>query len=72
MTTTTYTISSTAGVNFGTYEGVSPAEALLGLHRAAGYGEVTVWLDNDGDLAFCDEESAALLGDISDWIIEEG
>lgn len=61
----TYTITSKAGADHGTWAGRTPAEALAAMHRAAGYevsadGDTMVWA-SDGDRQLC--------GDLRDWII---
>lgn len=60
----TYTITNShTGVNFGTYDGATPEDAILSMLRDAGYGDDVVWLSADGDLEVCDEEYRDLLGD---------
>lgn len=44
----TYQIISKAGQDMGTFEGATPAEALLTMHRDAGYGEDVVMLVEPG------------------------
>lgn len=67
--TMNYSISSTQGVDFGTWKGDSKAEALLKNHREAGYDEDEVWLE-DGELKFKNEEYRQLIGDVSDWHVD--
>lgn len=65
----TFNICSAFNVDYGDWEGSSKAEALLALHREAGYDENQVWLE-DGELKFKNEEYKRLIGDTSDWQIE--
>ena len=74
---TTYRITSKAGGAHGIWDADSPAEALLALLRDAGYGENTVWVEDD-HLTFSDDgtpQSGAtyreMCGDLDDWLIEE-
>jgi|15BtaG_2_1085339.scaffolds.fasta_scaffold00558_27 hypothetical protein len=66
-----YQVSANSGNIMGTYEGNTPAEALLLCHRDAGYGEDQVWLDKDGGIVFIDEDTRILCGDLNDWFVEE-
>jgi hypothetical protein len=65
----TYSISSTQGADYGEWEGDSKAEALLALHREAGYGKDKVWLE-DGNLKFKSYEYRQLIGGVDDWHVE--
>ena len=65
----TFNISSAFNVDYGQWSGDTPADALLALHREAGYDENQVWLE-DGELQFKNEEYRRLIGDTSDWQIE--
>jgi hypothetical protein len=67
-TATNHQISSTEGADYGTWEGTSPAAALLALHRDAGYGPETVDLV-DGELVFGSDDDRELCGDVDDWVI---
>lgn len=65
-----FTITSKSGAEMGSFEGATPAEALVAMHRAAGYGRVDY--DIDGDcIAWPDHETAALCGDVDAWEIRE-
>ncbi len=66
-----YQIWSKAGAYYGTWEADSPSEALLQLHREAGYSESVVRLNAHGRLNFATSEDRRLFGDIGDWDIEE-
>lgn len=69
MTTTSYyRIHSTAGKDFGTWPGPTAVDALLALHRDAGYSDTAVWIDESGRLAFADGYRE-LCGDVTDWDI---
>lgn len=67
---TRYRITSRSGADHGTYSGATPAEALLAMHRDAGYGPDVVWLDEDSDPVFCDDQMRYALGGVTDWHIE--
>lgn len=69
----TYLIRSTGGHEYGLFEGATPAEALLALHRDAGYGPDVVSMDG-GRLRFAEGDGVSasprdLLGDVDDWEI---
>jgi len=68
---TTYEIFSKNGENFGTFQGSTPAEALLAMHREAGYQPDQVWIDEDGDITFASEETEALCGGLDAWRVVE-
>lgn len=65
-----YRISSKAGADFGIWEGDSPAQALLALHRDAEYGPDIVWLEDDA-FVFATEEDRELIGGLSSWTVRE-
>ena len=64
---TTYQITSTQGTDFGTYTADSPEQALVQLHRDAGYNVRFV----DGQIVYPDPHTAGLCGGADDWHIEE-
>lgn len=65
---TLYSLTNTAGATW-FFDATSPTEALLALHVDAGYGGA-VWIE-DGHLAFRDDETRDLLGDVDRWTIAE-
>lgn len=71
-----YRITNQAGHTYGDYQGGSPAEALLTMHRDAGYGPAVVILDGDR-LRFVSgnpetaAEYARMCGNVEDFLIEE-
>lgn len=66
----TYRIVSEAGIDMGLWQGETAAEALLALHRDAGYSEQQVWLGGDGELHFDSDDTRELCGGIDDWLTE--
>ena len=68
----TWRIESKAGVNHGTWTGDTPAEALVRMHREAGY-DVQVLIDRTGTetLLFASDEDAEICGGLDDWHIGE-
>ena len=67
-----FRITSKSGEDHGIYEADTPQDALLALHRDAGYGPDRVWLDTYGYLEFGDGGLRnTLCGDVEDWNIEE-
>jgi hypothetical protein len=66
-----YRISNRAsGRLMGSYEGDTKEDALLSLHRDAGYKEHDVRIV-DGELVFADDDTERLLGGPGAWIVEE-
>jgi hypothetical protein len=63
-----YVITSRAGKVLGSFEGQTAAEALLALHRDAGYGPRQVWVE-DGELHFDCEETRALCGGLEAYSV---
>jgi hypothetical protein len=64
-----YRIHSKAGGDFGVWQGETPADALLALHRDAGYGPEVCWVE--GELRFRSASERELLGDCGVWSVEE-
>ena len=64
-------IYSKAGVDMGVYEAGTVEQAVLAMHRNAGYDKDVVWLDDDGRLAFRDQDAIDLCGDVDHWDIDE-
>lgn len=65
---TTYEIFSKNGDSFGTFQGDSPAAALLAMHRDAGVGPDQVWLNaGDDDISFADEDVERAAGGLDAW-----
>lgn len=64
-----YRIESKAGEICGTYHGETPAEALLAMHREAGYGPDDAWIEDD-ELCFRDDDTREMCGDTTAWIIK--
>jgi len=62
-------IVSSGGLDQGLWAGDTPQEALLLLHRTAGYGNEIVWIAKTGELVFWDNDYRDLLGDVVDWRI---
>ena len=65
-----YQITSKASVDMGIFDGESPEEALLSMHRDARCGPAVVRIE-DGRLVFGSDEDRELCGDVEDWIIKE-
>jgi hypothetical protein len=65
---TKYSIYNRAGVNFGIYSAPTPNEAILAMHRDAGYGPDVVWLEGDA-WRFRSQDDRALIG--ASWSAEE-
>ncbi len=65
---TLYTITSKAGQAMGEYAGRTPREALVAMHRDAGYPGVTYDADADA-IVWPDEDTADLCGSVRDWEI---
>ena len=62
------------GTDHGVYEGETVVDALIAMHRDAGYGPDVVWrtgTDSMPGLAFADDATRDLLGDVTDWDFEE-
>lgn len=62
-----YKITSKQGSCYGTFSGDTEGEALIKLHRSAGYDSSDVW-ERGGKLFFRDESTKVLLGDVEDWV----
>lgn len=68
-----YRITSRSGADHGTYSGATPAEALLAMHRDAGYGPDRVQLTHDDGreaMRYHGVGTLVALGTIADWHIE--
>ena len=65
-----YKIYSKAGVFYGDFEASTKVEALLQLHRLAGYGQEVVRLDGES-LVFDSDASRELCGDVDFWDVVE-
>lgn len=60
----TYTITNDhTGINYGTYDGDTPNEAIVAMFYDAGYGDDVVWLTDDDEIEICNDEYRELLGD---------
>lgn len=64
----TYNICSKGGVDYGNFEGDSPAHALAASHRAGG---IKIKVGTGGELVFDPPEDADLAGGLDDWWITE-
>ena len=62
----TYHIESKAGVEYGTYQAETSAEAFAAMCRDAGYD---VRVDSLDTLIFADSDTAAVCGSPVDWTI---
>ncbi len=63
-----YTIESKAGLIIGEYSGDTKEQALVKMHKDAGY---KLSLDEYGNITFPDEETKDICGDVNDWYINE-
>jgi hypothetical protein len=67
-TMNTYTITSKAGQKMGEYTGRTEREALVAMHRDAGYPGVGYDAEADA-IVWPDEDTADLCGSVRDWIV---
>jgi len=65
---TKFSIYSRDGVHFGFYSAPTPNEAILAMHRDAGYGPDVVWLEGDA-WRFRSQDDRTLIG--ASWSAEE-